>query len=179
MPVTSNINELRQKYNTLRRKLPLVLGKEAVNFFKDNFRKGGWEGDNGNEQWQNRKPDIDGRARSRRTLIKSGNLRRSIRIATTTYNSVTIATNLPYAKIHNEGGTIVQKPTWRQRMFFSHRSNQAEESRNRSAANAWAAMSTAKKLTIPIPKRQFMGNSKALDERIEKRIIAHLKQLFT
>ena len=83
--------------NLLERGLPIILGNEAVNFFKSSFKKGGWT-DKTFNPWQPRKvPDI-GRA----ILVKSGDLRRSI-VKNVAFKRVTISTNVSYASKHNFG----------------------------------------------------------------------------
>lgn len=57
-----------------------------------------------NEAWTRRKHNDD---ESRGLLTQSGKLRRSIKKeATTTDHSVIFTSSVPYAAIHNEGGTI-------------------------------------------------------------------------
>ncbi len=120
--------------------------------YKSSFRTGGYVGDG--SKWTRRKNTDQGRA----TLVQSGDLRRSI-IARNIGQHIIVSSDKPYAEIHNEGGIIVQIPTMRQRMYFSHLSNNAFASGNTGLGNMFARMSRAKKLTIPIPERQFMAIS--------------------
>ncbi|MEY3119353.1 MAG: hypothetical protein RIT30_1286 [Bacteroidota bacterium] len=146
--------------------VPKVMGTASENFFKDNFKRQGFSGESA---WIKRK-DSDFLTKKKREsgiLIKTGSLRRSIRIIEKTANGVRVGSTLPYAEIHNNGGTIIQKPTWRQRMFFSHQSDKLRLLGNHKAANKWAAMSTAKRLVIPIPQRKFIGDSKRLQAHIK------------
>ncbi len=86
-------------------------------------------------------------------------------------------TMLPYAQIHNQGGTIIQKPTFKQRIYFSYLAQEAYKSGNTSIGNMYSAFSTAKKLNIVITKRQFIGNSAGLNKRITRQIQARLSQI--
>ena len=152
----------------LLRSFPITAGNLAINHFKDSFKDAAWEG----KAWEKRKPNpFESNAGSRALLVQSRALYRSIRRVEAGAGFVKIATDVPYAQIHNEGGTIVQTPTWKQRMFFSHASDKFFASKNTALGNQFAAMSTAKRLVIKIPKRQFMGNSEALNAKIEKRLI--------
>ncbi|MDV3605014.1 hypothetical protein CMU86_17855, partial [Elizabethkingia anophelis] len=93
-----------------------MIGNEVVNFTLENFEKQSWQGDSF-EPWEKRKnptawgkKDDTGRA----LLVKSGKLKRSIRIASIQADKVTIAVggaDVPYARVHNEGfkGTINQQ----------------------------------------------------------------------
>jgi hypothetical protein len=81
---------------------------------------------------------------------------------------------LPYAKIHNEGGEIIQSPTFKQRMFFSHMSDRAFAAGNTASGNKWAAMSRAAVLHIKIPERKYIGDSIALIKRINAKTTKYL-----
>jgi phage gpG-like protein len=89
------------KYNTLKRTLPTLLGNLAVNHFKSSFRQQGFENESV-QKWAARKKSEKGSSRA--TLVKSGALRRSIRIAYATLPKTSIISDLPYSYIHNYGG---------------------------------------------------------------------------
>lgn len=74
------------------------LGEESLKFFKKSFNKQGWE-DVVLEKWKKRKKPKP----KHPILVKSGNLKRSIAILKTTSYTIVLGTNIPYAKIHNEG----------------------------------------------------------------------------
>ena len=98
-----------------------MVGTLAVNQFKTGFTTGGGKTDASVGGWKRRKNNSDpGRA----TLVKSGNLRRSIRIGSSNPDHVKIVANMHYASYHNEG-------------------------------------------TRNLPKRNFIGDSRVLDRRIE------------
>lgn len=70
-----------------------------------------------NDKWARRKHNDD---KSRRLLMQSGKLRRSIKEeVTTTDHSVIFTSSVPYAAIHNEGGTITV--TRRMKKYFWYR----------------------------------------------------------
>ncbi|OWY20688.1 hypothetical protein C7N43_00380 [Sphingobacteriales bacterium UPWRP_1] len=183
MPIknTNDILKMPAEYKAFKKRLPRFVGTLAVNFFKENFTRQGFA-DEPFVKWKGRKQyikegakvEMHGRAS---LLIKTGALRRSIRIVQTAANKVSVGTILPYAQIHNEGGTIVQKPTFKQRMYFSYLSEEAYKSGNTSTGNMYAAFSTAKKLNIIIPQRKFIGNSTGLNKRIARQIHAWLKEI--
>src|SRR5581483_10946138 len=78
---------------------PGMLGNDAVNFFLDRFKYQNWLG-NSTEAWQRQK-QIKGRNNDRALLIRSGRLRRSIRITRITGLTAYIGTDVPYARAHN------------------------------------------------------------------------------
>lgn len=83
------------------KRLPREVGNEALLFFLNLFKQ---EESPEGQPWQQRKVDGDGARSSRRSLlVQSGRLRKSIRLTKVTSNSVTIGSNVPYGKYHNEG----------------------------------------------------------------------------
>jgi phage gpG-like protein len=89
------------RINRLLKRLPRDVGNEALLFFLNQFKK---EETPEGKSWPRRKENGEGVRDSRRgLLVKSGRLRKSIRLTKVTSNSVTIGTNTPYAKYHNEG----------------------------------------------------------------------------
>lgn len=89
-------------------KFVTTMGVEAKNHFVGSFRNQGFT-DNTLRRWKPRKREISGfgvskrHGGSRAILVKSGDLRRSIRIVNKTINKVVIGSDLPYAQIHNDG----------------------------------------------------------------------------
>ena len=87
----------------------VVMGTDAKNHFVKSFRNQGFE-DASIEKWQPRKR-TNYRTRSgkvvddtnRAILVKSGDLRRSIKVLNKSYRSITLGSDLPYAQIHNDG----------------------------------------------------------------------------
>lgn len=177
MPIKNpkDILQMPAQYKDFKKRLPRFIGTLAVNFFKENFTRQGFA-DDPFLRWKTRKVYLKEKS-TRAILIKTGALRRSIRIIQASTAAVSVGSMLPYAQIHNEGGAIIQKPTFRQRMYFSHLSEQAFASGNTATGNMYAAFSTAKKLKIQIPQRKFIGNSQGLNRRIARQIQARLEQI--
>lgn len=94
--------------------LPLILSKQAENFWTDNFKKEEWEG----KAWkvpQRRIPGTDAfrfpkkkglSRRTKRTLIGTGRLRRAVSRSarSRTFERIVFIVDLPYAAVHNDGG---------------------------------------------------------------------------
>jgi phage gpG-like protein len=156
-----------------------VAGKEAVRHFRDNFRKGGFL-DKNLERWKPRKKNRDdaNRKKGRRALlVQSGDLRRSIRIINTGQRFVVIGTDVKYANIHNEGGTIrhpggtpyivIHKDQKKRVAFISF--DEAEELRSEGIKT-----NTTNPHDIPMPKRKFIGRSYVLEYRIKRWLTSQL-----
>ena len=76
------------------------MGTDAKNHFVKSFRNQGFE-DKSIVKWKPRKRLEQGRSRA--ILVKSGDLRRSIRVINKSHRSITLGSDLPYAQIHNDG----------------------------------------------------------------------------
>jgi phage gpG-like protein len=128
------------------------IGNTAKNFFVENFRKQGFD-DKTVEKWEARKKKtyrtksgkvVDDTTRA--ILVKTGDLRRSIiRVPNRSALNVKIQTDLPYAKVHNEG--LMGKA------FGKH--------------------------PFKMPKRQFIGDSYNLNEKVKAVIVKRLDKVFT
>lgn len=163
--------------NGLAKGLPGTVGKLAVNFFKDNFRRQAFSGE---DRWPERKPsDLPvvkyGRKKRRKgnrfVLVQTGVLRRSIRILYKSDSQVMVGTTLRYASVHNKGGVIKQsvQPTPRMVRFFWANHYAAKKAGDEEAAEKWKRRAISKKpinRTIRIPQRKFIGHSPRLNKQI-------------
>jgi phage gpG-like protein len=77
-----------------------TMGVEALNHFKGSFRNQGFT-NTVLRKWTGRKRQERGRQRA--ILVKTGRLKRSVRVVRKTLNSVTLGSDVPYAIVHNEG----------------------------------------------------------------------------
>lgn len=159
-----DFSKTQYRLSEIFQNLPTWAGNAALNFFKDSWRRQGFI-DRRYERWQRRKGNPDGRA----VLVKSGALRRSLRlrVGRTWFE---ISTGMKYAKAHNEGGTIVQTVTPRQRRYFWAMSAKHKKLGQPDAAEMWRRMALSETLTIKMPKRQFMGASHFLERRIQMHV---------
>ncbi|MDO5654746.1 MAG: phage virion morphogenesis protein [Flavobacteriaceae bacterium] len=100
--------EIRKKLANTFRSLPPILGEEVVNFAQNSFDQEAWSG-HSQEVWPKRKnPTKWGKKddTSRNLLVKSGALRRSIRVSRTEGPRFWVSaggTGINYARVHNEG----------------------------------------------------------------------------
>lgn len=111
--------EIKAKMAQTKRELPVLLAKQAENYFTDTFKKGGLD----TEKWKEVQRRIPGtpeykypklRGLQRRTSpilvgagygARGGTLRRKVSRSTTnaTWDKVRLMVDLPYAKAQNEG----------------------------------------------------------------------------
>lgn len=93
-----------------------------------------------------------------KTLTDTGRLRNSIDYAATP-DKVMVGTNLPYAMIHQKGGTI--RPKAKKHLKFK-------------GANGWATVDE-----VDMPARPFIGVSKADMDEVRATIALFLQNSFT
>lgn len=201
MDIKDFISALKGKENELRtlvdRNLPVMAGRLAVDHFRDNFRQGGFV-DSSLQKWTPAKRLLSGGndAASQYGSLLSGRNRLfdSIRSVPAPGRAI-IRTSVPYARIHNEGGTIQSTVTPRMRAYAWHRfykeagirKDHSGKKRNKQYASAqdslkamfWKRLALTRKprLSIKIPKRQFIGPSRALDMRIQAMVESELRKL--
>lgn len=149
-------------FKAYKERYPRIVGNMAVNFFKDSFRRQGFIKDTSLERWDPRKvnPKKGGK---RNILVKSGALRRSVRIIRSGPGYVVVGSDLPYAKIHNEGGTI--RGTFRVRQY-NRKSFTRTWKGKRQKVKASTVSNHTRKVNTEIPQRQFIGLSPFLIRRI-------------
>lgn len=148
----------------LTRRLPDIAGPMAVRHFKQNFRAQGFV-DEDVRKWTPRrtKDRNESRRGKRNILVQTGRLRRSIRVVGKGPNRVTIGTDVPYARIHNEGGTI--KATQQVR---------AHKRRNGSRVKAHK-----RRVNTTIPQRPFMGDSRKLRRELLQEVDRRIRKIIT
>lgn len=115
-----NLGKVEKGGRTAMERSMILIGNEAKNFFVASFRKQGFD-DRNVQPWKPRKKE--GKRKGRAILVDSGDLRRSIvrEPVNKTQLSVKISTDLPYAKVHNEGTSKMPK---RQFMGDSYKLNE-------------------------------------------------------
>lgn len=173
----NNFDTIALNIQRLEARLPILIGNEIVNFALDNFQKQGFDTGHGVRQWDERggRSGIDPRPGGKILIGKQGGrLRRSIRRTRTSKTSVTVGSDEPYAGIHNEGGTIRVSVTRKSRRFFWAMYYATGETYWK-----WMALTKKNVLSINMPERRFLGNSKALERRIKKLIERELQKCFT
>ena len=175
----------------VRDRLPRKVGIIAVNHFKQNFRDGGWL-DDGLHPWKKTiRQKQGGRDAKYGPLTSRRNHMMSSIQSRPGVGEVTIENPLPYAAIHNDGGDITTHPTVspKMRRFAWHMAYSLAGIKGKGSlpkelpeeARLWKCLALTKKSKITIkariPKRQFMGNSKELQTKINKIINDSLEKI--
>lgn len=168
----------------IQKELPVIIGREAVNFFKDRFRFGGWI-DTGFEKWKPRNPNAP-RNNGRALLIDTGRLRNSIRVIEQGANYVVIGTDVPYAEAHNEGTneTVTVSPHRRKNKFGDKFTAKKGKELKKSTKIKWEVKASgvtfvqSHQRKMNIPERRFMGASEFLFKRINRVVEQRAKEIF-
>ncbi|GGG33321.1 hypothetical protein GCM10011378_07210 [Hymenobacter glacieicola] len=163
--------------NDFMKELPQLAGAEVVDSIQDNFRTESFFG----TPWAPRvvQKGNDGKA----ILVQSGRLRRSFQVKTLGL-VITIFTDVPYAQIHNEGGTI--QGTAEVEAYTRHQYEMNEVSTPGAKKEKWKkekvgtsqVRAHTRQINLEIPQRQFMGEHPKLDLRIKALIEAGLDNIF-
>jgi len=190
--------EAKKQDDLMRRRMPVIAGNMAVSHFRSNFQKGGFV-NNGLQAWKpskRREGKKKGAKDNYKTLLSDrDHLFSSVSYIPGDY-AVLIKNDAPYAKIHNEGGPInvITHPTVTTKMrkfawakFYSTMGLKKGDKIPKSVpedAVRWRAMALTKKdkLNVHIkgqmPKRQFIGESKELNDKINDRLDAELEKIW-
>lgn len=156
------------------KQLPDIVGLEAMQLFRENFIKEGWQ-DKTFSPWKRKKYPDGGRILASPRQRGDKSLMNSIHILSKSDKSVTVGVDgKPYARIHNEGGTIPVPTTeklrkWAWAMFY------------KTGDNMYKAMAITKEkhIKVSIPKRQYMGNSQVLWDRVVEVLHKHFNAILT
>ncbi len=157
--VKHDFGKILRQYAALKAALPALIGEEAVNFAKDNFRKQGFH-DATVQKWQKRSSKAP-RNKGRALLVDTGRLKRSVRVTRISGSKVYIGSDVPYAQIHNEGGQVTGNANVR-----------AHQRRTRTGRTSVSAHT--RKIDFKMPRRQYIGPSVELSRRINKMLSKRL-----
>lgn len=151
---------LQEIGKSLKRFIPIKVGNDAERHFKLSFVNGGFT-DSGLSKWPK------GKKKGGSTLVKSGNLKASVRVARADATEVRLTAGnqqVNYAEIHNEGGVINKIVT-------------VKEHKRRRKGRSETVKSHSRKMNLVIKQRQFMGNSEKLNISIGKTIDAEIARV--
>lgn len=115
-----NFTEVMAKMNAVKATLPKILANDAQRFFGQSFAKEGFE-DIGVKKWAARKK-ITKKNEGKNILVQSGRLRRAVlqSARVITWEKIVFTVDVPYAKIHNEGGAMAKGGTMPKREFMGN-----------------------------------------------------------
>lgn len=172
----------------MRDEIPRKAAVIAKNHFRQNFRDGGFT-DGGLHAWKKTKRQKAGSPYKPLTSERN-HLMNSID-AVPAPGQVTVVSPVPYARIHNEGGTVNTHPTVTDKMrgmawarcysIAGVRKGEKLPKELPEEARKWRALALTKKeklnITAHIPQRRFIGESRELSEKINNAIIDKLKEI--
>lgn len=169
------LKEAREKAKKEIKGMVTIMGNDALNHFEASFRNQGFT-DESLVKWKPRKRTERSRGGFRAILTKTGRLRRSLRRFKIGQYAIRIATNVPYATIHNEGGVIekeARKGVTNLKISRDGRSRFASKKK----AN-FQVDSVFKEHNIKMPKRQFVGYSGKLNRSLIKKFNDKIHSIF-
>lgn len=174
----------------MRRKLPVIVGRMAKDHYQDNFRKGGFV-NNGLQKWPVTKRQRSGSksasAKYGPLLSRRKHLFSSVKYVPGDYR-VKVANEVPYAAIHNEGGTITAHPAVTPKMrkmawarVYAIAGIKVKGKKKKKLpkelpeeAKKWKRLALTKKgklnIKATIPQRRFLGESAELTKKINDKI---------
>ena len=172
--IQQRINQTVDKVqDTIRQKAADIVEEKAIQYYRRSFQTKSWDG----ESWAPAKKT----PKRGHLMYRTGALMGSIGRHINTPTRVVIRggnQKAPYARIHNEGGTInnpgsTRQNTWKvyKRGKFAGRTLFAKNTVNAT----FSQKNIIKPYTINIPKRKFMGKTKELNNIIREALIAELK----
>jgi phage gpG-like protein len=176
-----------------RRRMPVIVGAMAVSHFKAGFRQGGFT-NNGLQAWQPAKR-LAGKKKGAANRYKTLTSGRNHLMSSISYipgdASVLVKNDVPYASIHNEGGQVNTHPTVTPKMrkfawakYYEAlnipKGSKVPKNIPEDAAR-WRALALTKKTKLNIsymmPKRQFIGDSKELNDKIAAKFESEIEKI--
>lgn len=164
--------EIFNRINTVVGQLPARIAVLAVNFSKDRFVQKNWI-DSTTTPWKKTKK------RKGSTLVASGRLKRSIRKISVTPSRITIGTDVPYARAHNDGLEISGTEHVRSFTRKKHRRKSHIRKGKRIKAQtveSHRVKSFSRKYQRKFAKRQFIGKSQRLNNDVQGLITSELNR---
>ena len=153
--------------------LPHQMGVLAIEFTMQRFRNQDWV-DYSTHPWKRRKSKKNDNGRA--LLMLKGVLRNSIHIVSESPQQTVIGTDVPYAKVHNEGSNEevlvrhhlreVKKPG----VVSLTKSGKPSKKKPKPIIERVEVKAHLRKMNMP--KRQFMGESPVLNNQIQRNIAA-------
>lgn len=149
----------------LREIVPKRIAGDAERHYKESFRNQGFT-DQSLVKWRPTKKGKPGRI-----LKASGALMNSVRVERADINGIRVTAggqHVPYAKLHNEGGTIQRQVTRRAHIRRAHKRRTRRGTRDVPPAFVRRHQS---RMNVHMPKRQFIGPSAQLRTKMKTTIL--------
>lgn len=186
----------RELDELMQRKMPVKVGAMAKGFYQDNIAERQGFLNNGLTSWPKTRRQLSGgksaSAKYGALLSSRNHLFNSILYIPGEYR-VKISNPLDYAPIHNQGGTVTPTITPKMRkfawaMYYKEagiKKTASKKGKKKRAIQApenallWKrlALTRKKRLNIKIPQRQFLGESKELNEQIRTKLDSEIRNI--
>ena len=156
----NKVPNFKKMARNLKKNAARYAASESVKFFRESFVKQGFT-DSSFQAWAKSKSPMAGK----RTLYRRGVLMRSVRKKEQTLERVVTHADCDHASIHNDGGEIavtgkMNKFFWA--MYYKFKG------KNNKKADYWKGLALKKVGSkIKIPQHKFMGESKALMDKLD------------
>lgn len=150
------LRRLEEAYHNM----PPQIASVALTFIHERFRQENWV-DHRTEPWKRRKMTTQFGVtprNNRKLLIDTGNMKRSIRKEEASVERVVIATDVPYARVHNDGFRGAVKQQVRAHRRRTQRYGEVEVKKH------------SRTIHQNIPRRRFMAQSVVLTKMINREI---------
>lgn len=176
----SGFDKIQSEVKETVLRLPLIVGNEAVNWVKDSFTQQGWRGA-AFESWKAVKSE---KRKGAAILIKSGRLRRSIRILKFNFDSVSVGSDVVYAEAHNRGFNGIVSVKKHDRNRFGKAAASSLKTKRKKSITYLAGTSSvgAHQKTMNLPRRQFapenLNDSPVFNKAMEERVFSELSKFF-
>ena len=165
---------LQRKLQKALNSLPTVLVNEAVNWTKDNFSRQGFP----TESFQSWPPRKDNKkSAGRAILVKTGRLKRSVRMISTGPLRATFGTEVPYARAQNDGfHGMVTVATHQRNKIGTIKMSTGKSNQKFKTKKTIVGRGTVKshQRNMNLPRRRFIGNSPVLRSILRKKAIVHI-----
>jgi phage gpG-like protein len=158
MKIAEKLKKDRQRYAEVA----------GINFIKSNFFKQGFT-DEAFTPWEKHKDSSYRQGGA--ILTATGFLRDSNEVVRSSQEEIVFGSYAQYAKIHNEGGTIVIRVTPKMRKYFWYMFK-------RTGIAKYKRMALSKQMKVKIPKRQFIGPSAAVMKDLDTWTTQQIQQRF-
>ncbi|NDW19141.1 hypothetical protein D0T53_09480 [Dysgonomonas sp. 216] len=170
--MNEDYSKIFDRISTAVNNIPTKVATVAVNFSKERFVE---------KNWINKRKISWKKTKKKRgsTLVASGRLKRSIRKITVTPQYVSIGTDVPYARAHNEGLEISGTESVKQHTRKQHRRRSYIRKDKRIKAQivkSHTVKQHSRKYKRKFVKRQFIGQSQELEDRITKLINSEISK---
>lgn len=160
--------DFHKQFAQLKRDIPRKASVMALNFFKKSFDKQGFM-DSSFRAWPNRK---GGSRPGGSVLVNTGHLRDSTVIDRADMDQISIANDAPYASIHNEGGIVRIPVTKKMKKYFWYMYKATGQAKYK-----WMALTKKEHFLFRMPKRQFIGESAELMNRLDRMLANEITRM--